>query len=309
MNNKIKGYIYGAIAAATYGMNPLFALPLYQDGFNTDSVLFFRYLFAIPLLGIMIYARGRNFKLQNLKEISILVIMGMLMALSSLTLFKSYTYIDVGIASTLLFVYPILVALIMWIFFKEKISALTTTCIVLASIGISLLFKGKDGSIINLTGVFLVFASSLAYAIYLVAINQKNLKNIPTLKITFYVLLFGIVFFAFKLVLSNSICLPTKTSHWINLFGLGFFPTTISLLFTTKAIQYIGSTPTAILGAIEPVTALFFGIIVFGETLIYREMIGIVLIIVSVSIIVVSGNIQLYLVRFRKMFPRLRLKK
>lgn len=64
MNAKAKGYVLGAIAAATYGMNPLFALPLYKAGMNPDSVLFFRYLFAIPVLGIMIKARGRNFKLK-----------------------------------------------------------------------------------------------------------------------------------------------------------------------------------------------------------------------------------------------------
>lgn len=61
MNVKAKGYILGAVAAATYGMNPLFALPLYKAGMNPDSVLFFRYLFAIPVLGMMIVARGEKF--------------------------------------------------------------------------------------------------------------------------------------------------------------------------------------------------------------------------------------------------------
>ena len=81
----------GAIAAATYGMNPLFALPLYKVGMDPDSVLFFRYLFAIPMLGVMIKARGRNFKLHR-KEIFPLIIMGLLVALSSLTLFQSYNH-------------------------------------------------------------------------------------------------------------------------------------------------------------------------------------------------------------------------
>ena len=68
MNVKAKGYVLGVIAAATYGMNPLFALPLYEAGMNPDSVLFFRYLFAIPVLGAMIKLRGRDFKLKR-KEI------------------------------------------------------------------------------------------------------------------------------------------------------------------------------------------------------------------------------------------------
>ena len=80
MNVKAKGYVLGVIAAATYGMNPLFALPLYEAGMNPDSVLFFRYLFAIPVLGAMIKLRGRDFKLKR-KEILPLIIMGLLVAL------------------------------------------------------------------------------------------------------------------------------------------------------------------------------------------------------------------------------------
>lgn len=115
MNAKAKGYVLGAIAAATYGMNPLFALPLYKAGMNPDSVLFFRYLFAIPVLGIMIKARGRNFKLKP-NEIVPLILMGLLVSFSSLALFQSYNYMEAGIASTLLFVYPILVALLPLLF-------------------------------------------------------------------------------------------------------------------------------------------------------------------------------------------------
>ena len=84
----------GAVAAATYGMNPLFTLPLYKEGMNPDSVLFFRYLFAIPILGIMLKARGRSFSLKR-KEILPLVILGWLVAISSLTLFQSYNYMAV----------------------------------------------------------------------------------------------------------------------------------------------------------------------------------------------------------------------
>ena len=133
MNVKAKGYILGAIAAATYGMNPLFALPLYKTGMDPDSVLFFRYLFAIPLLGIMIKARGRNFKLKR-KQILPLIIMGLLISISSLALFQSYNYMEAGIASTLLFVYPIMVALIMSFFFKEKLTIQTVLCLSLIHI-------------------------------------------------------------------------------------------------------------------------------------------------------------------------------
>lgn len=152
MNAKAKGYILGSIAAASYGMNPLFALPLYKAGMDPDSVLFFRYLFAIPLLGIMIKARGRTFKIQR-KETFPLIIMGLLVALSSLTLFLSYNYMAAGIASTLLFIYPIMVALIMAMVFKEKLALQTIVCMLLALGGIGLLYKSEDGSTLSLIGI------------------------------------------------------------------------------------------------------------------------------------------------------------
>ena len=308
MNEKAKGYILAVIAAATYGMNPLFALPLYADGMNPDSVLFFRYLFAIPLVGAMIKGRGRDFKIHR-TDILPLVVLGVLMAASSLTLFEAYNYMDAGIASTILFIYPILVALIMAADYKEKVTMQTALCILLALSGIAMLYQGGDGATLSLTGTLLVFASALSYAIYIVGVNRPSLKEMATLKVTFYVLLFGVSLFVVRLWMSHDLTLPTRWWLWGNLVALAVFPTAISFLCTTSAIQRIGSTPTAILGALEPVTAIFFGITVFGERLTARDCMGITLILVAVTVVVAGGNITHQLVRFRKMFPRLPLKR
>lgn len=310
MNPKAKGFLLGAIAAAAYGMNPLFALPLYKAGMNPDSVLFFRYLFAIPLLGIMLKARGRNFRIQR-KEIFLLIVMGILVAVSSLTLFESYNYMDAGIASTILFVYPIIVALIMTFVFKEKLKKLTVLCIFLALGGISLLYKSEDGTSLDLTGTLLVFVSALTYAIYIVGVNQPALKNVATLKVTFYVLLFGVFLFVLRLFCGKNLSVPDADQWylWGNLLALAVFPTAISFLCTTSAIQYIGSTFTSILGALEPVTAIFFGVTVFGETLTAREGLGLVMVIVAVTLVIAGGGISAHMVRFRKLFPRLSLKR
>lgn len=307
MNDKIKGYALGAIAAATYGMNPLFALPLYSDGMDADSVLFFRYLFAIPLLGAMIKFRGRSFKVTR-KEALLLMFMGIMVALSSLTLFLSYNYMDAGIASTLLFVYPILVALIMTLVYKEKISLLTAFCILVAVGGISLLYHTEGGGTLNLVGTLLVFGSAITYAIYIVGVNRSSLKDVATLAVTFYVLLFGVLLFLARLALGDGVTLPTKWYLWGNLLALAVFPTAISFLCTTSAIKYIGSTPTAILGALEPVTAVVIGVTVFDEAFTLREGIGLVMIIVAVTLVIAGGNISQHMVRWRKLFPRLPLK-
>lgn len=308
MNNKAKGYALGAIAAATYGMNPLFALPLYADGMNPDSVLFFRYLFAIPLVGLMLKARGRSLRVER-RALLPLAGMGLLVALSSLALFLSYNYMAAGIASTMLFVYPILVALIMTLVFHERITLQTVVCIALALVGIGLLYRSADGATLSLAGTVFVMVSALAYALYIVGVNRPGLKHIATLNVTFYVLLFGLVLFVARFACGVAFTLPHTWYLWGCVVALAVFPTAISFLCTTSAIQYIGSTPTAILGALEPVTAVFFGVTVFGESLTFRESVGLALIIAAVTLVVAGGRLSAYLVRFRKLFPRLPLRR
>lgn len=307
-NNRLKGYLCGIVAAATYGMNPLFALPLYKDGMDTDSVLFFRYVFAIVIIALMIKVRGRNFRVSR-KDIGPLALMAFLCAFSSLALFLSYAYMEAGIASTILFVYPIIVALIMAIFFKEKITWHTIFCIALALSGIALLYKGKDGATLSTTGIGFVLASALSYALYIVGVNQSRLRQMPTVKLTFYVIALGSLLFLGRLLWKGELILPTHWYLWGNIIALAALPTAISFMATTRAIQYIGSTPTAILGALEPVTAIFFGVMVFGETLTLRLCVGILLILTAVTLIVAGGSFSAVLLRFRKLFPKLRRNK
>ena len=304
MNNKIKGYLFAAISAVTYGMNPLFALPLYDAGMDLFSVLFFRYLIAIPILAVMLKIRRRDFSIEK-KDIMPLIILGILFALSSITLFSSYHHMDAGIASTILFVYPIIVALIMFIFFKEKISSKTIACIAVALVGIALLCKSGEGAVVSTKGILFVLGSALSYSIYIVMVNKSRIKKMATIKVTLYVLAVGWIIFALRALASGVRTTPPAEKWWLwaNIIALSVFPTVISLICTTEAIQYIGSTPTAILGVLEPVTAVFFGIVVFNEVMTTRIAIGLILVITSVTFVVAGGNIGKILLRLRKMFP------
>lgn len=304
MNNKIKGYLFAAISAVTYGMNPLFALPLYEGGMDLFSVLFFRYLIAIPILAVMLKIRRRDFSIEK-KDIMPLIILGILFALSSITLFSSYHHMDAGIASTILFVYPIIVALIMFIFFKEKISSKTIACIAVALVGIALLCKSGEGAVVSTKGILFVLGSALSYSIYIVMVNKSRIKKMATIKVTLYVLAVGWIIFAIRALASGVLTIPPAEKWWLwaNIIALSVFPTVISLICTTEAIQYIGSTPTAILGVLEPVTAVFFGIVVFNEVMTTRIAIGLILVITSVTFVVAGGNIGKILLRLRKMFP------
>ena len=144
MSEKSKGTLCGIVAAVSYGMNPLGALSLYRAGINTNSVLFYRYALAVVLLAALLLVQKTSLRITR-REFSVLGLLGVMFAVSSLTLFMSFHYMDAGIASTLLFVYPVMVAVIMAIFFRERISLVTVLSISLALCGIALLYRGEGG--------------------------------------------------------------------------------------------------------------------------------------------------------------------
>lgn len=304
MNAKLKGYILGAIAAASYGMNPLFTLPLYDDGMTPDAVLFFRYVFATIAVGVLLVVRRKRVFAVPPRKVPALIFLGVMMALSSVTLFMAYNYMAAGIASTLLFVYPVLTAVMMAVVFHERAGWTVGVSILLALLGIGLLYRGGDGATLSTMGTLLVVASALSYAIYLVGVNHTGLQNMPTLRLTFWVLVVGTVGFTLSLALGGTWQTPSKGWLWLCLLGLGLLPTAVSLLATTAAIPLIGSTATAILGALEPATAVVIGRLVFAEPLSPRLIAGTVLIIAAATLVIAGGTVAQRLNRIKKMFPR-----
>lgn len=306
MNAKVKGYGLGAVAAAGYGMNPLFALPLYGDGMSPDAVLWWRYVIGTVAVAVLLVARrGPDFGVP-LRKIPAVGTLGVLMALSSITLFLSYNYMAAGVASTLLFVYPVMTAVLMAVCFHEKAGWPVLTALALALAGIALLYRGPNGATLSTTGTALVIGSALVYALYLIGVDHLGLGDMPTLKLTFYVLVTGTLFFTIRLMMSGGWQLPNHAWLWVCVAGLGLLPTAVSLLCTTAAIPLIGSTPTAILGALEPVTAVIIGTLVFAEPLTGRLIIGIILIISAVTLVVAGGKVAHQLNRVKHMFPRVR---
>ncbi len=301
---KFKGFFLAALAAAAYGTNPLFALNLYSSGMNANSVLIFRYLLGLPLLAAMLLLRGHSLALSR-KEVVPVAVLGSLMAFSSLGLFESYNYMNSGIASTLLFVYPIMVAMLMVFFFHERFKTSTGVCLAVMAAGLLLLLRNEGGLSLSITGFLLVMLSSLTYALYIVMVNvSKTVKSIPTLKLLFYVLLFGSAVFLFAISLGNPLVLPGGWTDWGNLIALAIIPTVISLACTTKAIQIVGPTTTAIFGALEPVTAVILSVVALGQSISGREIVGAALIVIATTLVVVGDKVETAILHVRKMFPR-----
>lgn len=286
MNQTLKGTLCGIGAAVSYGLNPLGALPMYDAGVNTNSVLFYRYVLAVAILAIMLGARRKSLAI-TLREAMVLAPLGVLFAMSSVTLFYSFRFMDAGVACTLLFVYPVMVAVIMALFFKERLTWITAGSIVLALTGIAMLYRGDGGMTLDTTGVLLVMASSLTYALYIVIVNKSHI-TMSSVKLTFWVLVFGIsTIVAFSLTGDDArVQWLTTPAMWGCATVLAVFPTVVSLLLMVVAVHNVGSTPTAIMGALEPVTAVVIGITLFGEHLSLRMATGIALILAGVTLIV-----------------------
>lgn len=290
MQSKLKGYLCGIGAAVCYGTNPLGALYLYEDGINANSVLFYRFALAVVMLGMLMAARRKSLKVSR-RELSLLCALGVVFSTSSITLYFSFCFMDAGIASTLLFVYPVMVAVIMALLFKERLPAVSVFAIMLALSGIAMLYHGDGGATISTRGVMLVMFSSLSYAVYIVVVNKSPLR-MSSMKLTFYVLFFGML-----TVLTNSfitglhIQMLTTPRMWSCAFMLALLPTVFSLVLMTISVHETGSTPTAVMGALEPLTAVVIGVAVFGEQLTPRLAAGIVLILTAVIMIIAGKSL------------------
>ena len=287
MKRKATGIFYGAVAAASYGTNPLFALPLYAAGIGVNSVLFYRYFIAVIVYGLWIKFHKKISLKISLKEFPPLLMLGLFFSLSSYTLFDAFKYIDAGIACTILFIYPVMVALIMTIFFKEKITKTVIFSIILISAGIILLNHGGGEVKLNLHGVFTVLLSALLYALYIVGVkNIKSVRHMSGNKMSFYVMLFGLLVYIWNLHFCTELQLMDKPLMWLCTLALAILPTIISIEAVNISIKLIGSTTTAILGSLEPLTALFFGVTVFHEQLTIRIMCGVAAVLSGVILII-----------------------
>ena len=287
-SSKLKGYLAGIIAAVAYGTNPLGALFLYQEGFNPPSVIFYRFTFAVVILAIILLVQKVPFKITKY-EFKVLLSLGVLFAASALSLYTSFKHLDSGVASTILFAYPVMVAVIMAVFFKERASMVMILSIVLSVIGILLLYQGDGEAKMSLWGVILVLISSLTYAVYIVVVNRTQI-SMPPFKMTFYIMMFAAIIigiYSFCVPGSRIMPIPSWTAFgWICMVAI--VPTIIAMTMLNIGILNAGSTPTAILGALEPVTAVCISVLVFDGLFTPRLVCGIVLILAAVLLIVVK---------------------
>ncbi len=286
---RLLGYLAGIMAGVSYGTNPLFGKALMESGVPIMVMLFFRYAFAAVFLAILMSFKKESF-LAKRRELGLLVLLGLFFAGSSITLFCSYEYIPSGLATTLIYLYPVIVALMM-VFLRIYPGWQTWLAIIATFGGILLLSTPSGGVQIRLPGVLLAIGSALCYSFYLVIVNRsKRIRNVSEHTITLYSLVTGAILFAVIRLVQGGGMLEGIDSYadWGNLIGLAIIPTMISMLTIAISSRYIGPTKTAVLGVFEPLTAILIGTLLFGEPLTAKMAAGIAVCVAAVVFMIVK---------------------
>ena len=282
MKDIVKGYLCAFISAFTYGLIPLFMIPIKkEESFSVDATLFYRFLIASGAIVFFLFYQKERLHI-SFREMLIMSLLGLLYALSAEFLFLAYDYLSPGIASTIFFSYPIIVALVLILFYKEKLTLPTLLSLLLVVAGVGVL-SIKKGEALNYIGLGISLLGALVYALYILIVNKVRIES-SGVKISFYSMLFSSLYFLVKsLLLRESITI----SSWALAGDLTLFAiitTSLSLVTLVYAVRYIGSTPTAIMGAFEPIVAILISVGLFGEQLTPSLVIGGMVIITGVLI-------------------------
>ena len=286
---RLLGYIAGILAGVSYGTNPLFGKALMESGVPIMVMLFFRYAFAALFLAALMLFKKESFRATR-SNLGLLILLGLFFAGSSITLFCSYEYIPSGLATTLIYLYPVIVALMM-VFLRIYPGWQTWTAIAATFVGIVLLSTPSGDVPIRPLGVLLAVGSALCYSFYLVIINRsKRIRNVSEHTLTFYSLVTGAVLFAIiRTIQGGGMLTGVDTfADWGNLIGLALIPTMVSMLTIAISSRYIGPTKTAVLGVFEPLTAILIGTMVFGEALTTKMVVGIAICVAAVVFMILK---------------------
>lgn len=299
---KVKGFLYGLIASATFGLIPLFSIPALENGVGLDSLLFYRFSLASVLVAVLMWMKKIPFDIQK-DEFGIAFILGTLYAITALWLTEAYLYIRAG-SDNHHFLYPVVVSLIMFVFYKDKLTMPILLAMAMAVSGVYMLSGGNTpGGSINMKGLMLVLATVVAYATYIVGMNRSRIARLDSLKATFYILLSGAIVFLINLAIKGDLPDPMPNlDTTIDVLMVAFLPTLVSDLTLILAIRYIGSTTTAILGCMEPLTAVCMGVLFLGEHLQPMQIGGIVVVLSAVCIVISGSYIRKWMRDIRLLF-------
>lgn len=290
----IKGLFYASLSSASFGFSPLFSLALIAAGLTNFDVLSYRWFVAAVVLVIYALCKKKTLRLTTFDETWKVILLSALRAITSITLLVGYANIASGIASTINFMYPVIVALCMMIFYGEDRSWINVVAIFLSIFGVYLMASG-DGLIVEggntALGLACSIISAFSFAAYYIIMKKTKADKIESVKFTTWIMLLSALYFiAAGFIVDGKITIVTDGKAWMNILGLGLWATMVSNFTGVKAIRRIGPTLTSILGALQPLTAVILGAAFLDEHLGISSITGIAMILVAVIMIVLHQN-------------------
>lgn len=281
--NKTKGFICVIISAFIFGFTPILGKLTYSGGSNAIMLVFLRNFMSLPIIYAILKYKKISFKVtkEEFKKLFILSIFSTI--LTALLLYGSYSFISVGMATTVHYVYPILVALVLVIFFKEKISRIKVFSLIISFTGVLLFFDGNVSS--SFVGLFIAFASGISYGMALIYMDKSGLKDYYPLLVTFYTCVFAAIVLFLTAVISGRFTVSLTGDAWLYSFIVSIMTSVIAISFMQIGVRNIGPTTTAILCMFEPITSVLLGIVLLDEPISFKSISACVLILSAVLIL------------------------
>lgn len=278
------GIIYALLSSAAFGLMPIFAKIAYSNSSNPLTVLSLRFLCAALILFIYFIITGVNFQLSRRQTVRLILVGVLGYTSTGITLFFSYSYISVGLATTMHFIYPALVIVLNYVFYKEPFTKQNVAALLISVIGVYILIGTKVESI-HPVGTALALLSGVTYAASVIGMNHPELKELDNRVTVFYFSLSSGCTLILLTILTNNFSLKLNISYVLSIVGISFISTIVSIVLFIKALKIIGSTSTSILGTFEPIVSIIMGILLFGENITIQIILGTILILSSVMLL------------------------
>lgn len=282
-SNKYFGVVCVIISAVIFGLIPLAAKYLYANGSNSVTLTFHRVLFSAPILFIFAWKKSKDSLKINLKQLKEIFILSLAYVSTPLLLLASYNYISTGTATTIHFIYPVLVLIVCALFFGEKINLVRGICTILCMLGLATFFTPGDS--LTAVGLIISFLSGVTYAFYIILIAKSNLKGLNTYVVAFYLSLLGSIEVLIISLLTNTLTFNLTGGAWIVTVIFALATSGVATVLFQTGTKIIGPQRSSLLSTFEPLTSLIIGILIFNEELTILSGIGIVLILISVALL------------------------
>lgn len=292
MQHKSFGLVQAGLSSIFFGCIPFFTLPLYEVGYTSDLTLFYRFFVASLFMAIFLLVTRKSFAI-SFKSLCSVMLHGANYFFIALFLFLALRYADSGLVTTIFYTNPIFVLLLSVVFFHEKLELYKLVLIVITSFGVALLSGFfSEGLVMSFSGLIWSLLAGIGYAVYIILLIKLPAHDVSREVFSFYLFLFGALTALLYMLCFGKFILAATINEWTNILGSALITGVVSNILLIYALPKIGAVLTVIIGVLEPLTAVFIGIIHFGEEVTFEKTLGILIVVCAIILLTVIPNLR-----------------